>query len=62
MEVRTTPCGDCPFNRAMSHVEIAEASEGAPQEMLCHSSISLDGCEPDVLCRGFRNNVELSQQ
>lgn len=62
MEVREQPCIDCPFDHEMTDKEISEATDGCPESMLCHQSWCLDGIEPDVRCRGFRDNFERLRQ
>jgi hypothetical protein len=60
---RALPCRDCPFRQRMTHEQLAAACEGEGEgepgdcEMLCHESGSLDGRGPDLVCRGFQNNL-----
>lgn len=53
------PCPGCPFNRPMTPVEVADAREEAPGEvMLCHESGCLDGeGVEDYPCRGWQKAI-----
>ena len=56
---REKPCSNCPFKHRMTFQEVEDPREpGDEVEMLCHESGCLDGDGPDLVCRGYEDNLE----